>query len=67
MKKFKRFTQTFALCQNLSGHLEAPADVGVVGLRHGQFAYRMMRSAARKPIKKNVKVDEDLTIPQHKI
>lgn len=26
------FTLTFALRQNLSGHLEAPADVGVVGL-----------------------------------
>lgn len=26
------FTQVLALCQDLSGYLEAPADIGVIGL-----------------------------------
>lgn len=42
-----RLTQVVALCQDLSGHLEAPADVGVVRLRHRQLAYGNMRSVDR--------------------
>ena len=38
------FTHAFALWQDLSGHLEAPADVGVVGLLHSQLTYGYMRS-----------------------
>lgn len=38
------FTQILALGQDLSGYLEASADVGVVGLWHCQLTYRIMRS-----------------------
>ena len=40
-------TQVVALGQDLPGHLEAPADVGVVGLRHHQLTDGDMRSMGR--------------------
>lgn len=48
-RKFKKeFTKVFALCQDLSRYLEAPADVSLVGLRYSQLIHRKMRSWEEK-------------------
>lgn len=43
-KNFYSITQVFAVCQDLAGYLEAPADVGVVAFWYCQLAYGNMRS-----------------------